>query len=869
MIFWFQPRTGLRAFCFLLCLTGCDIKEGTGTSSTQGSQAPDPVVVDAPIAYIERPLPKQNNGSLKPDNILMPTEFNPGARLIVKARATSAAPEIAVTEAIFPPTTGMDGSPVPQAYDVKDPSPSRDGKKLLFALRAPRLMNQPEELQPTWDIWEYDRISNTARRIISSDEEAQKGHEVQPAYLPDGRIVFSSDRQTLTRQQILDRNGAAYRQAAEGTDLYSFQLHVMDSDGGNLQQLTHNPALDLYPRALPNGDVLFMRWDRQGGNNSLSFYTLKPDGSQISFHFGYHSQNAGTQGRAATFFNPVVQDDGKLVASLRPRTNSRLGGDLVTLDIANHYEIDQAINGGTGTGLVSITKGTAYSEPLGAEGAAPDASPAGYFQAAYPMNDNLQRYLVSWSPCRRIDPVTQKPYPCTAALASQPEAPPSYALWMYNSSSNTQLPVKLPPLDVQIQTPVILLEKPLLPLSAGRLDTGLATANLAVLHIHNVNDLGLGTYAGATGIRLVRPVPLPKDDDLPLIDGAFGVGGRGLGMRDILAYAPLETDGSVKMQVPAQTPFSLELVNAAGQRLGPRHQNWLSLAPGETRDCKGCHQANDKSAPHGRLAAEPLPGTPSIASSLPVRLPVRVPALGPGTGHYGQLQTQLQSLSANCPPLETPIQWTPPVNNLDCLTQWTASCATTINYLEHIQPLWQADRRQCDSQKQLLKDNTCLRCHDRTALSRLQAAGGSDLAISELLLSNTQLDLRGSKKADADRYVIAYTQLFTRVNEETYEKQADGSYLSIEKLYEETQLETQPDGTQVPVIRQVPRALPLRLDTGGARSGLGQGFFNRFNNPADTTHYQSLSAEELRLIGEWLDLGAQYYNEPSKARDEN
>ena len=37
-------------------------------------------------------------------------------------------------------------------------------------------------------------------------------------------------------------------------------------------------------------------------------------------------------------------------------------------------------------------------------------------------------------------------------------------------------------------------------------------------------------------------------------------------MFDILAHAPLETDGSIKLKLPAQVPFTLELVDANGRR---------------------------------------------------------------------------------------------------------------------------------------------------------------------------------------------------------------------------------------------------------------------------------------------------------------
>ena len=45
---------------------------------------------------------------------------------------------------------------------------------------------------------------------------------------------------------------------------------------------------------------------------------------------------------------------------------------------------------------------------------------------------------------------------------------------------------------------------------------------------------------------------------------------------------------------------------------------------------------------------------------------------------------------------------------------------------------------------------------------------------------------------------------------------------------------------------------------GAAASG---DFFDRFEDPANS-HYNLLSSAERRLIAEWLDVGAQYYNNP-------
>jgi hypothetical protein len=52
------------------------------------------------------------------------------------------------------------------------------------------------------------------------------------------------------------------------------------------------------------------------------------------------------------------------------------------------------------------------------------------------------------------------------------------------------------------------------------------------------------------------------------------------------------------------------------------------------------------------------------------------------------------------------------------------------------------------------------------------------------------------------------------------------------------------------------------MSVGGAR--ISGRFFNRFEdaNIGTVDHSNMLSSDELKLIGEWLDIGGQYYNDP-------
>ena len=89
-------------------------------------------------------------------------------------------------------------------------------------------------------------------------------------------------------------------------------------------------------------------------------------------------------------------------------------------------------------------------------------------------------------------------------------------------------------------------------------------------------------------------VSIPDDDDIADPDNsAFGPTGV---MREIVAYAPVEPDGSVRMKVPANIAFQLSLLDANGRRVDAAHRAWLSVRPGEVLECNGCHT---------RTAAEP------------------------------------------------------------------------------------------------------------------------------------------------------------------------------------------------------------------------------------------------------------------------
>ncbi|MDQ2076629.1 hypothetical protein [Marinimicrobium sp. ABcell2] len=897
----------------------------------QRRQQPDPVVVDFAVAYIARPIPREEReaglGDIRATDLLDPTAFNPGARLYLKDRATATAASRTLTEGAFEPGA---------LYDVKDLSAHPDGNRLLFAMRAPELEDVDEDEQPTWNIWEYDLRLDQLRRVIGSDIRAEAGHDLSPRYLPDGRIVFTSTRQSRSRAILLDDNKPQFDALVENDNVPALLLHVMEDDGTEIEQITYNQSHDLQPSVLQNGRILFTRWD--GFNRDrLSLYTVNPDGTDMSFHYGYHSLN-GEQ--APTLFRPQQMPDGRILAIYKPR-DELLGGDMLAIETSHFSENDvdlAGFSGGPAQSSISIL-------PARIDG---EISPHGLYNSAYPLHDGSNRLLVSWSQCRLERADEDRVVPCTEewlATEGLQQAPPLFGLWVYNLTNQTQQPLVLAR-EGTLYTDALALEPvpapTYLPPSSDN-NSNLVDQGVGILHIQSVYDLDGedSTSAGITHLadpgqtsaaerparflRLIKAVSTPERDVLRgQDDDIFGNRfNQNRGLLEILGYAPIEPDGSVKVRVPADRAFTFDVVNADGARVGARHNNWLQLRAGEVRHCAGCHSA-DSQLPHGRPDAQlalayegastsgaPFPNTrrtdafgtqeyPDMgetmaqfdarialscadsndASTCTLRGP-RAPSVDliyDDTWTDPQVRTPNQSFAYRYANLSSDDYREAEFNEDDtvtlepspvhapvaegCQTQWHSLCRIVINYENHIQPLWERQRwlteEDEDGERQLALDNedlpinhTCTSCHSRNdtdgvlripagqlELVRDAAANGQMRSFLELLNNDVELEI-------VDEALVPRL-----VETGEYERDEDGELI----LDDDT-------GEPIPVLATV-TVRPSMSRGGAANSGRFFSTFTTFNEDEGEAvdHRGMLNPHELRLLREWLDLNARYYN---------
>jgi hypothetical protein len=161
--------------------------------------------------------------------------------------------------------------------------------------------------------------------------------------------------------------------------------------------------------------------------------------------------------------------------------------------------------------------------------------------------------------------------------------------------------------------------------------------------------------------------------------------------------------------------------------------------------------------------------------------------------------------------------------NPGCQTAWNSTCRITINYIQHIHPLWKVDRMA----------NTCISCH-----------APKDAAMVAKV-PDGQLDLTDGPSNDEPLQENAFRELLFNDNEQEVNM----------GVLQDRLVTTIDPVTGLPVQNTVP--VSASIAAGSAR---GSRFFSKF--APGGTHAGRLTPAELRLISEWVDIGAQYFNNP-------
>jgi hypothetical protein len=506
----------------------------------------------------------------------------------------------------------LDVSKVVRSFDL-----SFDGEKVVFAWLQP----SPRALK----IVSVNVDGSGLRQLTDGDFD-----DLDPVWLPNGRIVFVSTRIQLT---VRCNFGPATPQAV---------MHSMNPDGTDQVQISFHETNERYPSVDNDGRLIYMRWDYIDRDFSAAhhLWVCNPDGRDPrSFHGNYPEPSApgdrprdgrgdrpfaeyfmravpGSQKYMAIasthhappygipiLIDPAVPDDGK-VSQVKV---------IVPQGLPFPSECGRYIKRGLyqGISFVRIKDDCAYFDP-------------------WPLSEMF--YLIPWGPIEggrgglqeQYTQVPMKLYLLDAFGNRELLSDCHLASGGYYLAARPLRPRPLPPV---IPTATFQGER-----------AGLPEHKRATIMVADVyrTDRPWPPDVTIRRMRLVQIFPRPWSS--PNIEKPFTGWSEGGICRASLGTVPVEADGSVYCEAPVNKALLFQLLDEKGTAV----QTMRSLTyvhPGEQLSCVGCHEDKWEAVP-------PAAAVPLAARRPPSRLEPE--AGGPAPVTFGLVRPIFQKSCLPC-----------------------------------------------------------------------------------------------------------------------------------------------------------------------------------------------------------------------------
>jgi hypothetical protein len=425
---------------------------------------------------------------------------------------------------------------------ISDPCVSFDGRKILFSMRPPG---------GTWrNIYEINADGTGLRQVTNGG-----GHDFDPLYLPDGRIMFTSSR---------DGEMDEYNHAP------SERLYVCDYDGGNRERVSFNQSDDFDPTLLPDGRIVYTRWEHYGTVNRFPLFFTNPDGSGTFHLYGPHGRNffhanPTPDGRLIAIESTMIEEDAGPIAILKPEEGP---ADPVIGSTSTHWDVVtvQVNNDG---------------EPW----------PYGAFKYPAPLGGNtfVASYTLPAATDQDVD-YGLYTFSLNQSGSGTPTDPATFTLadltFLYNDPDMNEY-------DAQLLAPRA--RPPVIPTVVdNNVDYGVFMAQ--DVFNRGTNDGQERPIEGANGIDRIDSIAVIAAR--PTLAGEMNnFSANEFEKRALIGFAPVRPDGSFRIKVPANTPISFATLDSAGRGFVVKRTH-LAVRPGEEfNKCVGCHEDRARGGP--------------------------------------------------------------------------------------------------------------------------------------------------------------------------------------------------------------------------------------------------------------------------------
>jgi hypothetical protein len=437
--------------------------------------------------------------------------------------------------------------------NIRDPRVHYDGSKILFAFRKGGTRH--------YNLYEINADGSGLRQLTFGDWD-----DMDPAYLPDGGIVFVSSR----GRRFIPCNNTP-----------GAQLFRMDADGGNILCLSANNVRDDRPAVLPNGQVIYTRWEYVDSSivYHRDLWVMNPDGTGQMVLFG------GTVRPPELPFAkcdalPIPGTDGKVVSVFSSPTGKRENAGNVM--------------------IVDLKAGP--DDPAAARQISPQIDLGYYYFPSYTLGGGRTAF--------------RDPFPLSedCFLVAQDKS-----LLVLDGNGRIQ---ELFRAEKMVHDPRALRARPRERLVPPRTDLRQTTGRFVLADIYRGRDAEMAGVEPGTIKKLLVLEDLPKPVSYYSLPGMISLDGTHT-LRRVLGTVPVEADGSASFEAPALRALyfvALDENDLAVKRM----QSYTMVMPGETQGCVGCHEPRSQNispdgahntlmaAARGPSRIEPVPGVPDV-----------------------------------------------------------------------------------------------------------------------------------------------------------------------------------------------------------------------------------------------------------------
>ncbi len=413
-------------------------------------------------------------------------------------------------------------------------------------------------------------------------------NDLHPHWLPDGRIVFISER----------RGGFG---RCHGRPVPLFTLHALDADGRNLIRLSHHEGNEWHPSVNHEGMIVYSRWDYvdRGHNQAHHPWITTPDGRDPrALHGNFkpsHDLNPDMELSVT-----AIPGSPRYVATASAH-HGQAYGSLIVIDprvpdddaLAPVRRLTPDVGFPETAEQGTFAYGTAW--PLSEHYYLCVYSPTGDGHGIYLLDAFGNRELLYRDPtigCLGPVPVKPRPVPPVIPAASEPAR-----------------------LTEQPRFRTVGDEHPLVAASS-------AASERTVVRLINVYD-SLYPFPAEVKIRALRIVHLlPKSTPLHH-QPQIGYGAETSG-RAVLGTVPVEEDGSACFYLPASLSVYFQALDERGCAVQSMRSATYGHG-GEQLTCAGCHERKGRAptaaSPSRALVREPSEIQPEPEGSNPLSFP--------------------------------------------------------------------------------------------------------------------------------------------------------------------------------------------------------------------------------------------------------